>query len=67
LRHPAIVQGPDGPHPTVDLRDFTTQYWAYSGDGGFKLLKRYGPDNPSTRTVAANLEEIKQARRARRR
>ncbi|MGO8791975.1 MAG: hypothetical protein ACLQVL_31945 [Terriglobia bacterium] len=30
LRHPKIVSCPDGPHPTVDIRDFTTQYWAYS-------------------------------------
>jgi hypothetical protein len=24
------VTCPDGPHPTIDIRDFTTQYWAYS-------------------------------------
>lgn len=25
-----IVTCPDSPHPTIDIRDFTTQYWAYS-------------------------------------
>jgi hypothetical protein len=30
LRHPTIMHCPDGSHPTIDIRDFTTQYWAYS-------------------------------------
>jgi hypothetical protein len=30
LGHQKTVSCPDGPHPTIDIRDFTTQYWAYS-------------------------------------
>ncbi|MGH9431608.1 MAG: hypothetical protein ACRD3T_08700 [Terriglobia bacterium] len=30
LRHPKTVTCSDGTHPTIDIRDFTTQYWAYS-------------------------------------
>jgi hypothetical protein len=30
LRQPRTVHCPDGSHPTIDIRDFTTQYWAYS-------------------------------------
>jgi len=28
-RHP-VVNCPDSSHPTIDIRDFTTQHWAYS-------------------------------------
>ena len=28
--HQNIVTCPDGPHPTIDTRVFTTRYWAYS-------------------------------------
>jgi hypothetical protein len=30
LRHQKVVACSDGSHPTIDVRDFTTQYWAYS-------------------------------------
>jgi hypothetical protein len=30
LRRQPSVHCSDGPHPTIDIRDFTTQYWAYS-------------------------------------
>lgn len=30
LRQTGIVRCPDGSHPTIDMRDFETQYWAYS-------------------------------------
>lgn len=30
LRRPSMVYCPDGSHPSIDLRDFTTQYWTYS-------------------------------------
>jgi hypothetical protein len=30
LRSQPIVSCPDGSHPTIDIRNFTTQYWAYS-------------------------------------
>jgi hypothetical protein len=30
LRPAKIVNCADGSHPTIDMREFTTQYWAYS-------------------------------------
>lgn len=30
LRSKDIVHCADGSHPTIDIRDFTTQYWTYS-------------------------------------
>jgi len=30
LRSQPIVHCSDGPHPAIDIRDFTTRYWAYS-------------------------------------
>jgi hypothetical protein len=30
LRRPPVVYCPDGSHPAIDLRDFTTRYWTYS-------------------------------------
>lgn len=30
LRRPSVVRCPDGSHPAIDIRDFTTQYWTYS-------------------------------------
>ena len=30
LRSHGVVHCPDGSHPTIDIRDFTTQYWTYS-------------------------------------
>ena len=30
LRRPSIVHCPDGSHPSIDLRDFTTRQWTYS-------------------------------------
>lgn len=30
IRRHEVVACPDGPRPTIDIRDFTTQYWGYS-------------------------------------
>lgn len=30
LRRGGVVSCPDGSHPTVDMREFSTQYWVYS-------------------------------------
>lgn len=30
LRSHGVVHCPDGSHPTIDIRDFATQYWTYS-------------------------------------